>query len=282
MTASAGPHDRLPGPDERPVLVCRLECPPRMQADVDGWMPKHFDDSLLDPHVMAAANYAVLSDFRPLGDGGLPSLLNGHGNRFIVYVADSIDGYETSIDSERVRAAIRDGAEREGQYPPLDDEPFNGVVYAVRGVRGAVGRDLVGSGPILVERFEVPTDEAAAFDAWLDGPHLDAALALPGAVRARTFAAHRDYPRRFPYDRYRGKGNRMLLVEFTEGRDARVTVADARTRAWLQDSLRWDLRLPYVRREVAVHLVTRTKADALAARGDGGAPDGGGEAGPHD
>lgn len=253
--------------DFKPILVCRLECPDEMQADVDGWIPKHFDDSLLDPHVLAAANFGILRDFRAIADGGLPAPFNGHGNRFIVYVADTIEGYEGSIDSENVRAAIRDGAEREAQYPLLDEEPFNGVVYAVRAIRGS-GSHFTGRGPILVERFEAPPDQAGRFDAWLDDQHLDAGYALPGAIRARTFAAHRDYPRRFPYDRYRGKGNRMLMIEFGEGTDLRQLLARPGTTEWLADGLSWDLELAYVRREVGECLSIRTKAEAMAARPD--------------
>lgn len=239
-----------------------------MQADVDGWMPKHFDDSLLDPHVLAAASYATLRDFRTLEKGGLPATFNGHGNRFIVYVADSVEGYEASIDSEAVREAIRDGADREARYPLIDDEPFNGVVYVPRSIRGT-WPDLVGRGSVLAERFEVSERLAPAFDDWLDGPHLDAAIALPGVVRARTWAAHRTYPERFPYDRYRGKGNRMLLAELAEGADLRSVVADELTTTWLADSIAWDLRLPYVTREAGVCLVVRTKADAEAASAAG-------------
>lgn len=249
--------------DLAPILVCRLECPPAMQADVDGWMPKHFDDSLLDPHVLAAASYATRRDFQSLDEGGLPAIFNGHGNRFIVYVADSIQGYEDSIDSEAVREAIRDGADRESRYPPVDDEPFNGVVYTPHSIRGG-SSDLVGRGPILVERFEVSERLAPVFDRWLDGPHLDDAHSLPGVVRARTWEAHRDYPLRFPYDRYRGKGNRMLLVELAEGTDLRSVIVNQQTVTWLGDSIGWDLRLPYVRREVGECLVIRTKADVQA------------------
>lgn len=253
-----------PAPDERPILVCRLECPPRMQPDVDGWMPKHFDDSLMDPIVTSAHNYRVLRDFRPVADGGLPWTFNGHGNRFIVYVYADIAGVVPFIDGPDVRAAIADGETREGQYPPLDDEAFNGVVSTVRSVRGAAGRDVVGTGPILVERFEVPDREVAAFDAWLAG-HLEAATALPGVVRARTFDAYRDMPRRFPHDRYLGKGNRTIWLELAEGSDIRATVGASATGAWLAESIGWDLRLPYVRREVAEHLLTRTREQALEA-----------------
>ena len=252
--------------DERPVLVCRLECPPGMQPDVDGWMPAHFDDSLMDPIVTSAHSYRVLRDFRPLDEGGLPWTFNGHGNRFIVYVYGDIAGVVPFIDGPDVRAAIKDGETREGQYPLLDDEAFNGVVSTVREVRGAAGADVVGLGPIVVERFEVPDTEAPGFDAWLDGRHLDAAAALPGVVRARTFSAYREMPRRFPHDRYLGKGNRMIWLDLDTGTDVRGFVARAGVQTWLEGSIGWDLRLPYVRREAAEHLLTRTRAQALEAR----------------
>lgn len=253
-------------PDERPLLVCRLECPPRMQADVDGWMPKHFDDALMDPLVTSAHNYRVLRDFRASADGGLPWTFNGHGNRFIVYVYDDIAGVVPFIDGPDVRAAIKDGEEREGRYPPLDDEAFNGVVHTVRAVRGAIGQDVAGAGPIVVERFEVPDADGPAFDAWLDGAHLEAAAGLPGVVRVRTFSAYRDMPHRFPHDRYLGKGNRMIWLELAADTDLRASLREREAQAWLGDSIGWDLRLPYVRREAADHLLSRTRAQAREGR----------------
>lgn len=247
-------------PDERPVLICRLECPPRMQADVDGWMPKHFDDSLVDPLVTSAHSYAVARDFSPLTSGGLPSVFNGPGNRFIQYVYDDIDGVVPFIDGPDVRAAIADGEEREGQYPPLDDEAFNGVVYTVDAVRGRLGVDVAGTGAIVVERFQVPDASATAFDPFF-GEHLDLLAEVDGVRRGRTFRAYRDMPKRFPHDRYLGKGNRMLLLELGEGVDPREVLARGPVQAALARSIAWDLRLPYVRREVASHLVSRTRAD---------------------
>jgi hypothetical protein len=249
-------------PDERPILVCRIECPERMQADVDAWMPKHFDDSLEHPKVTSAANYRVVRDYRPVAEGGLPSVLNGHGNRFIVYVAEDMPGVADWLDSPMIRRAIEDGAEREGQYPALDGEPFTGNIYEIRQVRGAVGADFAGTGPILAERFEVPEHLIREFETWLDGPHLDAAVELPGAIRVRTWSSNRGLPKRFPYIRYQSKGNRMIWTEFAEGTDLRAVLAEPMTHAYLEDSIRWDLRLSYVRREVAENLLIRTAEEA--------------------
>jgi len=244
--------------DERPILVCRVECPKDFQAPLDEWMPKHFDDSLAHEAVTSAHSYDALRDWERL-----PALFNDHGNRFIVYVADDVEGLKAWVDGPELREAIQDGVDRESQYPPLDDEAFNGTIYAPMEVRRPAGADVAGRGPILVERFEVPAALRAEFDAWLNGPHLDAVDAWPGIVRVRTYRQLRDeVPHRFPFDRYIGKGNRMLWAELAEGTDVRALLAEPAVQEAIADSQRWDLRVPYVRREVAEHLLTRMSGDA--------------------
>ena len=254
--------------DERPVLVCRVECPASFQAPLDEWMPKHFDDSLANPAVTSAHNFGVSRDWEKL-----PSLFNDDGTRFIVYVADTSQGLFDWVDGPELREAIDDGVEREAQYPPLDDEAFNGSIYEVMEVRRPVGSDIAGGGPMFAERFDVPAGLLGEFDAWLNGPHLDAVDAFPGIVRVRTFRQLKsDVPHRFPFDRYIGKGNRMIWAEFAEGTSLLELLADTGVVAALEDSQRWDLRVPYVRREVGEHLLTRWSGDAereaasLAAR----------------
>ncbi len=249
-------------PDQRPLVVCRIECPAHMAQGVDDWMPKHFDDSLDHDAVTSVASYRVEQDFDT--GAGLPWLFNGHGNRFIVYVAEDIPVLMEWIDSPMLREAIDDGVDRESAFPALDGEPFTGNLYPVAEVRGGVDADFAGECAIFVERFEVGDDLAAEFDAWLDGAHLDAVSAFPGAIRTRTFRQHRDAPDRFPYNRYCSKGNRMIWSELPAGTDLRALVREPAVRSALEDSLRWDLRLPYVRREVAVNHVLRDKDDARA------------------
>ena len=244
--------------DERPLLVCRVECPPESLQALDEWMPKHFDDSLAHRAVTSAANFAVVRDWE-----GLPALFNQHGNRFIVYVADGFDGVKEWLDSPQIREAIDDGVDRESQYPRLDDEAFNGVIYEVAEVRHPVGADFAGRGPIVVERFDVPPHLTSEFDAWLNGPHLDAVESWPGLVRVRTWRQNKeDVPHRFPYDRYVGKGNRMIWADLEEGSDVRRLFEHEGVRNGLVDSQRWDLRLGYVRREACEHLLTRYPGDA--------------------
>jgi hypothetical protein len=240
-------------PDECPVVLCRVNAPERMQADLDGWMPKHFDDALRHPAVRAAANYPVRTDW-----DRLPSVFNGDCTRFIPYAYESVDGLIAAIDGPAAREAIEDGAEREGQYPLLDGEPFNGVTS----VDGSCGREFAGSGPVLAERFHVPEGELDGFDRWLGGSYRQRALEWPGVVRVRTLAAAPGIPQRWPHDRYQGKGNRMLWVEFADGADIEEVAASPQVRAALEESVRWDPRLPYVRRDAAECLLVHTAARA--------------------
>ena len=243
--------------DERPILVCRVECPADFQAPLDAWMPKHFDDSLAHEAVTSAHSYEALRDWNRL-----PALFNDHGNRFIVYVADDVEGLKAWVDGPELREAIQDGVDRESQYPPLDDEAFNGTIYAPMEVRRPAGADVAGRGPIALERFEVPEEQQPEFDEWLNGPHLDALDAWPGVVRVRTYRQLKaEVPNAFPFDRYIGKGNRMIWVELREGADVRALLDEPGVRAAIADSQRWDLRVPYVRREVCEHLLTRMSGD---------------------
>jgi len=43
----------------RPVVLCRDHIAHDMIADVDAWTPKHFDDSLAHPAVVAAASFGI-------------------------------------------------------------------------------------------------------------------------------------------------------------------------------------------------------------------------------
>jgi hypothetical protein len=247
-----------PTPDERPVLLCRVDIPPRHQAEVDGWMPKHFDDSLYHDAVTSVGSYEVLHDWRA---AGLPAVFNGQATRFIPYVATDLESLVEWVDSPVLKEAIDDGVDRESQYPALEDEPFNGSIMEVMEVRGPVGEDLAGRSPILVERFHVGDDQAAEFDAWLNGPYLAGAEKWPGVVRVRTFRAAPGIPQRWPYTRYQGKGNRMLWADLEEGVDVVETARSDDVRRSLADSLQWDLRLAYVVRDAGRNMIVRTKAD---------------------
>ncbi len=247
-------------PDERPIMLCRVEFPSHMAEDVDGWMPKHFDDSLDDDSVTCAASFRVLHNFDPVN--GLPWLFNGHGNRFIVYVVKGSDELKLWIGSSSAERAIKDGAEREGAYPALDGEPFNGCIYLCSRVIRPLGVDFVGPCALFVERFDVGSGDDKEFTAWLEGAHAQSVADVPGVLRVRTYRQNLDVPKRFPFNRYSGKGNRMLMAELPVDCDLVDFVKRVEVRSLLGDSIRWDLVLPYVRREVANFHVLRNKDDA--------------------
>jgi hypothetical protein len=248
--------------DERPILVCRLECPPQMQEGVDEWMPKHFDDSLDHDAVTSAVSYRIQQDFSPAD--GLPWLFNGHGNRFIVYVADGIDGLLDWIDSPILREAIDDGVDRETAYPFLDGDQFTGNIYEVSSALSPIGEDFPGETRFIAERFEVGDDDIEAFDEWLEREYAPAWAQIDSVIRVRTYRQRRDLPERFPFLRYMSKGNRMVFIELPMETDLPQFVKQDEVRQLLETSLPWDLRLPYVRRELGECIALRDKEDAAA------------------
>jgi len=246
--------------DLGPLLVCRLECPPDMCADLDEWMPKHFDDALDDASVTMAAGYRVHQDFA--AESGWPWVLNGHGNRLVAYAADSVDGLLSWLNGDEARRSIEDGADRESKYPLLDAEPFTGNIYEGECVSDPLNAEFHGESPVLVERFEVGEALRGEFSEWLKGAYLESWSEISFVRRVRTFRQVEDLPRMFPYSRYASKGNFMLWVDLDGTVDPQSFVRDERVKSILAQSLPWDLRLPYVRREFADNFVIRNKLDA--------------------
>lgn len=236
-------------PDERPLLVCRVHCPPEHQAELDDWSPEHFDDFGRHDAVLGASSYKVIHDFDP--ENGLPAAFNvSAATRFIPYVATNIPDMHAWIGSEVVTGGLdEETMARESKYPPLEGEPFNGSMMTVSQVRGALGREQAGSGGCIAERFEVDPAHEAEFDAWFDGPYLDAYAKLDGWVRIRTLRGDRTADYAFPWNRYLGKGNRMIWCELREDVDPREFVRRPEYNEILKDSLRWDAVLPYITRE---------------------------------
>ena len=156
-------------PDERPLLVCRVDCPPPLQEELDGWTPWHFDDFGRHYAVLGASSYKIIRDFDP--ETGLPAAFNAsQATRFIPYVATSIPDMHAWIGSEVVTGGLDEPTlERESKYPSLEEEPFNGTMMTISKVVGALGRDQAGSGGCVVERFEVGPEHEAEFDEWLEG-----------------------------------------------------------------------------------------------------------------
>lgn len=243
--------------DTRPILLCRVDCPPALQKELDDWSPWHFDDFGRHRTVQAVSSARILHDWDPVS--GLPAAFNnGQATRWIPYVCLDIPSMHSWIGSPIVTGGLDEPTmERENKYPPIAGEAFNGTMMTVSQVRGGQGTDHVGMGWLIAERFEVGDAHADEFDAWLEGPHLDRYAALEGWVRLRTFRGDRTAPARFPWTRYLGKGNRMIWMELKEGVDAKAIVRSSAYAAILRDSLRWDAVLPYVTREIAENFILR-------------------------
>ena len=244
-------------PDERPLLVCRVDCPPPLQKELDDWTPWHFDDFGRHYAVLGASSYKIIRDFDP--ENGLPAAFNAsQATRFIPYVVTSIPDMHAWIGSEVVTGGLDEPTlERESKYPTLEQEPFNGTMMTISKVVGAVGRDQIGSGGCVVERFEVGPEHTEEFDEWLDGVHLASYAALDGWVRIRTCRADRTADYAFPWNRYLGKGNRMIWCELQGDVDPKELVRSPEYNEILQSSLRWDAVLPYITREACEEFIVR-------------------------
>jgi len=243
--------------DQRPILLCRVDCPPSLQQELDDWSPWHFDDFGRHRTVQAVSSARIIRDWDPVS--GLPAAFNnGQATRWIPYVCLDIPSMHEWIGSPIVTGGLDETTmERENRYPPIAGEAFNGTMLTVSQVRGGQGTDHVGMGQLIAERFEVGAGHAAEFDAWLEGVHLPRYEALDGWIRLRTLKGDRTAAHTFPWTRYLGKGNRVILAELREGVDAKAIVRSAAYAELLADSLRWDALLPYVTREIAELFILR-------------------------
>lgn len=250
--------------DDRPVMLCRVDAPPALVGELDAWMPFHFEDFGRHDAVLSACSYRILRDFDPAS--GLPAPFNGQATRLIPYVCTDIPAMQAWIGSPVVTGGLdEETLAREGQYPAMADEAFSGTMMTVSQVVGRLGVDQAGEGPCIAERFEVGEEHAEEFDAWLQGPHFERYAELPGRLRLRTFGADRTADYRFPWNRYLGKGNRLIWCELEPGVDVKALVASDAYRAMLADSLRWDAVLPYTTRDACEFMLVRDLSEIPAA-----------------
>ena len=118
-------------------------------------------------------------------------------------------------------------------------------------------RTSIRDGTWYVERFEVPGTEVARFEAW-STKQMHELAALEGVGAGPSWAQYRDAPKRFPFDRYRSKGNRMISLELQAGADPMELSRDKQFVALLQGSVaEWDARLTYTRRDLTRNIVVR-------------------------
>jgi hypothetical protein len=227
-----------------PFLVGRFDCPPGRIEEIDGWIPKHLDDSLAHDAIFLTTYYHVVT--------GLPSVLGGPGNRSVFYFARDLPGMLAWMDSPELTGAVEDSADRETTFYPLDGEsPGTANIYHAASATAFRELNVDAAGQhLLVERLEIAAGDEAEFDNWLEREHLPALSESALIDCAVRLEAYRDAPDRFPFDRYRSIGNRAVVAGLVPEVDPHSVLDDTAIKEALTDSRRWDFKVPYVRREV--------------------------------
>lgn len=220
----------------------------------DRWqLEKHLPDLVQGPGILRAAYYRTVLE-------GLPEAYHGSGTCMARYTAATLDDLLAWLGSPVVPAAIEDGSRWFGSFNELDGSTYTGNVYSED---AALGPDDPADGEpdlVFVERFEVPPAEADEFDRWLLDHHAPRTAKQSGVARARVFYAERE---NIPIDYYLSPGNRMLEVDLAPTTGSEALLSNG-FRELLNDSLAWDLRLPYVKRDV-YRLLGRADAERSPA-----------------
>ncbi len=206
-------------------------------ADWDVWeVDKHMYDLVRGPGVTSSTMYRRAEDPR------LPQALRAGPRRAVTYRAPTLEAMRLWLDSETLREAVTDGRTWIDAYDPLEDQWFTGNVY--RQIRHA------GSAPdpdseILAERYDVPPDLAAEFEAWLD-TQVARLAALGGIAAVQSFRVVRDISNEL----YLSPGNYAVIAAVAPGMDAVSTLTSEAALDAVRASQEWELRLPYVTREL--------------------------------
>jgi hypothetical protein len=223
--------------DRHPFVSARAWPNEEIWEAFEAWEPKHVADLVQGPGVVKGAYYHAVTT-------GLPEVYLGSGNIMAYYTGRDLDGLFAFLNSQQFADAVAEGSQWFGKFNSVDFEEITGNIYTVDAV---VKRDPEQRTPddvpyVLWQRFEAPDDASDEFAGWADA-HVRAIGAQPGVVRARTLTAVREG---CPLPYYYSRGNRMVAAELE-------TLDTLRTPAFLDaiaDSLRWDLRLSYVKRDV--------------------------------
>jgi hypothetical protein len=219
---------------ERVVLHTRADVRREHLAAFDRWQrTKHMPEALRAPTCRRAAHYHTVRD-------GLPAVWHGSGNVAANYYADDLDGIFAFLTSPELAEAVSDGVLWFDRFNELDGADYTGNIYHV--AAGAGASEAPADAPFLAERFEVEPDDLDAFDAWL-AEHAAAVAGADAVTRVSVLHAIREGS---PLPYYYSQGNRALFVELTEARG----VLGAGLKQAVAESQAWDLRLPYVRRDV--------------------------------
>ena len=242
-TIARSPEATPPGleSDWHSMLIARAWPKVEIQEAFDRWeVDKHIAELARGPGVVFVNYFLNVLD-------GLPEAYKGSGYCVAYYTAKDLDGMYAWLNSPDLAEAVEDGSQWFGRFNDVDYETFTGNVCLVRAVANNRGETPPEDAPILVERWEVGDEHAEEFDRWLDETHLPSFEGHPGILRARTFTAVREG---IPISYYYSPGNRMLIAELADRDGFRdvLLADDLMTR--LEDSMRWDRRLSYVKRDV--------------------------------
>jgi hypothetical protein len=243
-TVETSPETSPPGleSDWHPYLVARAWPNTTIEEAFDRWeIDKHIADLMTGPGTVMVAYFKTVLD-------GLPEAYKSSGICMAYYTARDIDGLYAWLRSDELAAAVEDGSQWFGNFNELDFETFTGNVYVPLAVLNRAQRKPDEAAPLFIERFEVTDAEAEEFDAWLHEVHLPAVGNHEGVLRARTFSAIREG---IPIPYYYSPGSRMIAAELAD--DFRAALLSPELLAALEDSMRWDRRLSYVKRDVYRH-----------------------------
>jgi len=205
--------------------------------DWDVWeVDKHMYDLVRGPGVTSSTMYRRAEDPR------LPQALRAGPRRAVTYRAPTLEQMRLWLDSETLREAVTDGRTWIDAYDPLEDQWFTGNVYRQMRHAGAVPDP---ASEILAERYDVPAELAAGFEAWLDG-QVTRLAAIDGVAAVQSFRVVRDISNEL----YLSPGNYAVIAAIAPGRDAAASLTTAAALEAVRASQEWELKLPYVTREV--------------------------------
>ncbi len=231
-----------------PQLLTRAWPKEEIEAAFDAWqVVPHQRDLATGPGVVMCMYYKVVLD-------GVAQAYKGAGTSLAIYTARTVDGLFEWMNSAVLAAAVADGSQWFGKFNDVDGYVFTGNIYEVVGVEGSP--EVPADAALFIERFEVDEESCEAFDTWARA-HTTALASCTGVFRSRFF--HQS-PRKSPVAYYQSVGNRMVASEL-DSSSLHDTLMSKDGLAILEDSMCWDRRLEYVRREVYAHVsCTRAKS----------------------
>jgi hypothetical protein len=222
--------------DWHPFVTARAWPNAQINDAFEEWEPKHVADLVRGPGVVTGAYYHAVTS-------GIPEALLGSGTIMAWYSGRDLPGLFAFLQSQEFVDAVAEGEQWFGNFHPTDFEDITGNIYVVDSVLGADEAPAPSKLPFTFwQRFEVPEEQVAEFDAWLP-EHASVLAAAGGIDRTRTFSSVREG---CPLPYYYSRGNRMVAAD-AASLDALLSPS---VREALADSLRWDLSLEYVKRDV--------------------------------